>query len=348
MVFSAGSDATSTNITLSGAVVANSITVEELLNITATASTPSLTLGAGGVTINSTVGANTTTWINTLPTLCQCCAQGKDERRAEKARRCCARGLCCHDVPGSRTISDIRACLRSALSHAVRAELVTRNVAQFVTLPSVRKKKRKAWTTDEVRIFLESARSARDAMFAAYVLAVILGLRKGEILGLTWSDLDLDGGELTVGRQLQRASGELLHRETKTEASDDTLPLPDVVITALRQRQEVQRADRAKAGRAWQDTVGLVFTTKTGLPIEPRNFNRSWDNRCARAKIRKITIHDARRSCATLLVDLDIHPRVIMRILRHAQFSVTMEIYSQASSAATKAALHKLGDSLGG
>ena len=89
-----------------------------------------------------------------------------------------------------------------------------------------------------------------------------------------------------------------------------------------------------------------MFTTRYGTPIEPRNFNRSWDSRCAKAGVRKITVHDARRTCATLLADLDVHPRVAMQILRHAQFSLTMEIYTMASSAATRAALKKLGDSL--
>ena len=80
--------------------------------------------------------------------------------------------------------------------------------------------------------------------------------------------------------------------------------------------------------------------------MEPRNFNRSWDARCVRAGVRKITVHDARRTCATLLVDLDVHPRVIMQVLRHAELSVTMEIYSQASSDATRDALKRLGESL--
>jgi integrase len=82
-----------------------------------------------------------------------------------------------------------------------------------------------------------------------------------------------------------------------------------------------------------------VFTTRYGTPIEPRNFNRSWDSRIRKAGVRKITVHDGRRSCGTLLADLDVHPRVAMQILRHAQFSLTMEIYTMASSAATRAAL---------
>lgn len=98
---------------------------------------------------------------------------------------------------------------------------------------------------------------------------------------------------------------------------------------------------------AWQGSR-LIFTTRYGTEVDPRNFNRSWDARIAKAGVRKITVHDARRTCATLLVDLDVHPRVIMRVLRHANFKVSMEIYSMASTEATREALKRLGDSLDG
>ncbi|BCL16531.1 hypothetical protein GCM10017556_42700 [Micromonospora sagamiensis] len=87
-----------------------------------------------------------------------------------------------------------------------------------------------------------------------------------------------------------------------------------------------------------------MFTTRYGTPIEPRNSQRSWQTRCDRAGIRPITVHGA--PAVTLLADLDVHPRVAMRILRHARFSVTMEIYTQVSSTATRDALKRLSDSL--
>ena len=158
--------------------------------------------------------------------------------------------------------------------------------------------------------------------------------------------MDLDAAELTIGRQLQRVGGKLLHRETKTRASDATLPLPPVCVAALQHRRA--RQDRARgADGAWTHS-GLVFTTRYGDPIEPRNFNRYFAARCAAAGVRQIAVHDARRTCATLLVDLDVHPRIVMQILRHAQFDVTMEVYASASSAATREALKRLGASLDG
>jgi integrase len=96
----------------------------------------------------------------------------------------------------------------------------------------------------------------------------------------------------------------------------------------------------------WHDSP-YVFTTRYGRPIEPRNFNRYWTRRCEAAGVPTITVHDARRTCGSLLADLDVHPRVAMRILRHARFSITMEIYTQVSSQATREALRRLGESLG-
>ena len=98
---------------------------------------------------------------------------------------------------------------------------------------------------------------------------------------------DLDGAELDIGWQLQRVRRELLHQETKTEASDATLPLPGICVTALRMREKEQAEVRAVAGENWIET-GLVFTTIVGTPFEPRNFNRRFETRRVKAGLRKI------------------------------------------------------------
>jgi integrase len=198
---------------------------------------------------------------------------------------------------------------------------------------------------DEARAFLESARADDDPLYATYVLVLVLGLRRGEALGLSWDDINLDKREISITRQLQRSRGELLHRETKTPGSDAILPLPDICVAALRLRAERQAADRAKAGDIWQDT-GLVFTTSYGTPYEPRNFARHFTLRCAKAGVRYIRVHDTRRTCASLLVALNVHPRVAMQILRHSQIAVTMHVYSEVPSEATQDALRRLGQSL--
>ena len=159
---------------------------------------------------------------------------------------------------------------------------MTRNIAGLAKLPASRKRKGKAWSTEEARSFLESARRDADPLYAAYVLVLVCGLRKGEVLGLTRDDVDLDGADLVIGRQLQRVGRQLLHRETKTHASDASLPLPAICVTALRQR--LAKADQARpaAGSAWQHS-GVVFCSAFGTPVDPRNVNRSWDTRCLKA-----------------------------------------------------------------
>ncbi|MFG1696710.1 tyrosine recombinase XerC [Nonomuraea sp. NPDC049309] len=289
-------------------------------------------------------------WLNTLPTLCTCCDQKKDHKRPEGKRRCCAIGKCCQSYPARYTIIGIRRTLRAALSHAIREELISKNVAALTTLPSTTKTKKKrlqiVWSVDEARRFLEHVRD--DPLYAAYVLILVLGLRRGEVLGLAWDCVDLEGEEIHIARQLTRVGGQLLHRDkVKIDDSPTSLPLLGLCISALKQRREVQDQAREKAGDRWKDS-GLVFTTRYGTPIEPRNFNRAFEAHCKNAGVPRIRVHDTRHTCASLLAALDVHPRVAMRILRHSQISVTMNVYTQIASPETRKALYKLNQSLDG
>ena len=110
-------------------------------------------------------------------------------------------------------------------------------------------------------------------------------------------------------------------------------------------RKKQQDIDKARAGDAWIEN-GLIFTTRPGTPIEPCNFNRSFDRCIIAARVPRITVHGTRKTCATLLAALDVHPRVAMRILRHSKINVTMEIYTEAPSEATVEALRKLSEQL--
>jgi integrase len=285
------------------------------------------------------------TWLARLRDRCQCCAQGKDLDRARP--RCCAAGACCHQVASPRTVRDAWMTLRIALGNAVREEVLARNVAALVRVPKARSHKPKPWSVDEARQFLESARADNDPLYAAYVLILVLGLRRGEALGLGWEDVDLDAGELRVAWQLQRVGGKLLRRETKTVSSEAPLPLPDICSTALKERRERQDEWRDLAGHAWRGT-DLVISTRYGLPVEPRNFHRDFKARCAKAGVRPLSVHSTRRTCASLLVALDVHPRVAMQVLRHSQIAITMNVYSEVSSAETRSALKRLGEQLQG
>jgi integrase len=284
-------------------------------------------------------------WLNDEQRSCQCCAQAKDARRPVDKRRCCAIGRCCNEVATPGTVQHLRRVLRTILGQAMVEGLVSRNVAALVKLPPSRRRRRKAWSSDEARQFLESSRSVGDVYYAAHVLVLVLGLRKGEVLGLAWEDIDFEAGELAIGWQLQRIGKRLVRRETKTEGSDSVLPLPAICVAALRALKAASDGRLVVVGPDWEGNTP-VFVTAFGTPVEPRNFNRFWDRSCETAKVRRITVHDARRTCGSLLADLDVHPRVAMQILRHAQFAITMEIYTNVSSAATREALRRLGEAL--
>lgn len=255
-------------------------------------------------------------WVNDLRVRCQCCAQGKDAARAEPV--CCAIGRCCQEVASEWTVHQAWRVLRGALTQAVREELVSRNVAALVRVPVPRSKKSPVWTVDEARRFLESARDDQDPMYAAYVLLLVLGLRRGELLGLAWEDVDLEHGVALIAWQLQRVDGHLVRRRTKTPSSDAPLPLPEIAVGALEKHHGDEARRRLAAGEAWGD-CGLVFTTRLGDPIDPRNFHRAFKSRARKAEVPVIPVHATRRTCATLLVALDVHPRVAMAVLRHSR-----------------------------
>jgi integrase len=219
-----------------------------------------------------------------------------------------------------------------------------------VPSPPKRRGQGSAWSVEEASRFLASARADDDPLYAAYVLILVNGLRKGEVLGLTWSSVDLDNGELDIGWQLQRVGRELIHKmraKPQDSDADDNVPLPDICSAALKLQHDEQEVAREQAGGRWHDS-DLVFTTRWGTPIEPRNFNRSFDAGCAKAGVPRIRVHDTRHTCASLLAALDVHPRVAMRILRHSQIAMTMEVYTEVPDTVTRAALKKLGDSLSG
>lgn len=287
-------------------------------------------------------------WLTKLGTVCQCCAQGKDEKRAAARRKCCAVGDCCESYPSRRVIQASRDALRAALTHAVTEEEISKNVASLVKVPKPRRRRIKPWSVAEAGQFLTDAAARDDHLFAAWVLVLTLGLRRGEVLGLTWKSIAFDAGELYVDHQIQRAGRQILHRETKTEDSDDFLPLPSLCLKALRMRRAQQTGDRKAAGELWQDAHGLVFTTKYGTPIEPGNLTRMFALRARRAGLRAIPLRNTRHTCSSLLVALKVHPKIAQRILRHSQIAMTMEVYAEASEEAVRDAIGRLSDAMGG
>jgi integrase len=234
----------------------------------------------------------------------------------------------------------MHAILRNALQNAVREDLVARNVAALVRVPQAGSREFRPWSVDEAVTFLDEARG--HPLHAAFVLVIALGLRRGEVLGVAWDQVDLDEGTVRVRQQLQRVGGQLRLTEVKTRRSGRMVPLPDLCIRALRKRRAEQAAERLAAGKRWQES-GLVFTTRHGTPIEPRNLARTFDVICAHAEVRRIRLHDTRHTCASLLAAAGTHPRTIMAILGHSQIGVTMNVYTHVTTEDQRAAVGLVG-----
>ncbi|MGW4610098.1 tyrosine-type recombinase/integrase [Streptomyces sp. NPDC004532] len=222
------------------------------------------------------------------------------------------------------TAKEAHRVLRTALTAAVREELITRNVAALVEPPRVRQQEIRPWSLEETLSFLEAART--DPLYAAFVLAIAMGLRRGELVGLRWSDVDLDNRVLHVRQQTQRRRGTLYDDDPKSRRSR-VVPLPALCIAPLRWHRLRQREAFARTGVAWTE-AGYVFATRNGRPVEPRNVYRSFTRVAAAAGLRVVRLHDARHGCATLLTAAGVAPRVIMEILGHSQISITMDVYT--------------------
>ena len=188
----------------------------------------------------------------------------------------------------------LRRVLRAALTYAVRFDLAPRNVAALASCPRRTKAEITYLDPDQARLFLSSIKGHRHE--ALYTVALAVGLRLGEALGLKWSDLDLKTGNLTVARQLQYVKGKLIFVETKTRNARRTVPLPAFAVEALQNlwaRQQMQ--DKAFAGKSWNEN-GLVFTSEIGTPADPRNIRRSLSAILTEHKLPHLRFHDLRHS----------------------------------------------------
>ncbi|MFE7610931.1 site-specific integrase [Streptomyces celluloflavus] len=233
--------------------------------------------------------------------------------------------------------------LRSALSAACREELIVRNVVKLVEAPKVDTYEGQLWTLEQTLAFILATR--RDPLYAAFMLAVGLGLRRGEIVGLRWQDIDLDSRTVQIRKQRQRVRGEYYEDDTKNRRKR-TLPLPLLCVAPLRWQRLRQAAMRDKAGAGWHAS-DLVFTTRTGQPVEGSNVLRSFHRLTAKAGLPRIRVHDARHGAATLLAAGNVHPRVAMEILGHSKISVTMDIYTHVPDALKREAVAHMDRMLG-
>ncbi|MEV6947327.1 tyrosine-type recombinase/integrase [Streptomyces sp. NPDC051172] len=277
------------------------------------------------------------TFLDGLRTTCQCCAQNRDATQ----RSCCAIGQCCEKRLSPLTVTYVHAVLKSALEHAVREDELPRNVARNVKTTAPRPRRFQPLTASEARQLLQAANG--DRLHALYELALRTGLRKGELLGLHWEDLDLDSGTATIHRSLQRTRSQgltVLH--TKTLASERRIALPTQCLSSLKIHQEEQQEERQAAGTSWADN-GLIFTTPKGRPLDPGNLTRRFRRLLHSAGLRTIRFHDLRHSTATLLLEQGVDLVVIKELLGHAHIGVTAGVYAHVRLRLQRQAIDTLG-----
>lgn len=223
-------------------------------------------------------------------------------------------------------VQRIHAVLRRSLNIAQRWGLVSRNVATLVDTPRVTKEEVKTFTVEETAKLLKAVRGNR--LETLYTVAVALGLRRGEILGLRWEDIDLDAGMLQVKRALQRVKGQgLVEVEPKSLRSRRRIKLPAYALESLKAHRLRQKQEARWGGTKWIDS-GYVFTNKTGGPLDGDNLFRAYRKLLEDGKLPHLKFHSLRHLCATLLLTQGVPARTAMEILGHSQIGLTMNTYS--------------------
>ncbi len=195
------------------------------------------------------------------------------------------------------------------------------------------------YTPAEARKVLEAARS--DRLEAAWHLA-LYGLRRAEIAGLLWSDIDMDAGTLTIRETLVTVAGRPQTSAPKTERGARTLPLTDALAAALTRTRRRQAGEQLRAGPAWHDS-GCVVANELGEPLHPDTISDRWDTLVRRAQVRRIRLHDARHTCGTLMHLEGVPVAVIAAWLGHASADFTMRTYVHSQPDALAAAAETLG-----
>lgn len=235
----------------------------------------------------------------------------------------------------ARTVRYIHTVLHRAFKDAVRWGRLHRNPADAADPPRQQhdegRSEVEAWDKGTLSDFLRRAKGADERWYAAWVVLATTGARRGEVLGLRWSDVDLDAGRLSIRQSLTVVQHEPKFETPKTAKGTRAIALDPGTVDVLRSWRKRQLEERLLMGEGWRDKHGLVFTMPTGELAHPESFSKVFDRRVAAWKFPHLTIHGLRHTWATMALEGGVHPRVVQERLGHSTIAVTLGTYSHVS-----------------
>lgn len=252
------------------------------------------------------------------------------------------------DGKGGLAPSSVLKChrmLKHAFKDAVRWGLLPRNPMDLVDPPRVAQSESTVWSAPEARRFLDGI--ADDRLFAMWVLFLTTGMRRGEMAGLMWSDLDTERGVLVVQRAVVSAGRGTEVAEPKTRRSRRSLPLDEMTLVALKVHRRAQLAERLRAGEAWSDS-GRMFTGVDGAPLHPDTISAAFAKIVRKADVPKIRLHDLRHTSATVAMEAGVHPKIVSERLGHSTIQITLDLYSHATPTLQAEAADRIGAAMFG
>ena len=224
-----------------------------------------------------------------------------------------------------RTIRYVHTTLHEALQYAFKMQLIPRNPADFVSVPKLVKYKADVFEEDEVRKMLQVAEDTD--MEAPLHLSVGLGLRRGELLALMWSDIDYDKKQLTVSRNLVYVNGEYIFKAPKSESGNRTIEMPASMVAILKKHWRKQLEYKLLFGSEYKDN-NLVCSRPNGTPYIPGSYSNKFTEFLKANGLRQIRLHDLRHTNASLMLQYNVPAKVASQRLGHSSIGITLDLYS--------------------
>ena len=225
----------------------------------------------------------------------------------------------------AQTVQHVHRTLSQALAHAVRLEVLFKNPAQQVKPPKPNRHEIKILGKDEIGELLKAAKGT--PLYLPVLVAVTTGLRRGELLGLRWSDLDLNAGTLTVHQSMERVKGEIAFKAPKTKTSRRSITLPAITVQAMQEHRVEQAEERLKLGLG-RDPRGVVFTRASGEPLDQDSLSKAFVRLVAAAGVTPITLHGLRHTHISHLLMDGVHIKVVSERAGHANVNITLSVYA--------------------